>query len=170
VTPSSLFGWVKGTGGGILSKVAERTKSSVESVITTLDPQMKVLAPSVCSNGILSVDIYENKSKLPLSLTHTHIHTQANIIHISLPREPFLRERLSTIDLIVSTSIDLQFLILQTFFFSKQATLIRRSTVLSLPLQLAFPGLAYKLLNATLGYFISSCKQASLNKVHRLLW
>ena len=41
-SPSGLFGWVKGTGGGLLSKVAERTKSSVESVITTLDPQMKV--------------------------------------------------------------------------------------------------------------------------------
>lgn len=36
-----LFGWVKGTGGGLLSKVAEKTKSSVETVITTLDPQMK---------------------------------------------------------------------------------------------------------------------------------
>ena len=36
----SLFGWVKGTGGGILSKVAEKTKSSMETVITTLDPQV----------------------------------------------------------------------------------------------------------------------------------
>ena len=35
-----LFGWVKG-GGGLLSKVAEKTKSSVESVIMVLDPQMK---------------------------------------------------------------------------------------------------------------------------------
>ena len=35
-----LFGWVKGTGGGILSKVAEKTKSSMETVITTLDPQV----------------------------------------------------------------------------------------------------------------------------------
>ena len=35
-----LFGWVKG-GSGILSKVAEKTKSSVESVIMVLDPQMK---------------------------------------------------------------------------------------------------------------------------------
>ena len=36
-----LFGWVKGTGGGILSKVAEKTKSSMETVITTLDPQVR---------------------------------------------------------------------------------------------------------------------------------
>ena len=35
-----LFGWVKGTGGGLLSKVAEKTKTSMESVITTLDPQV----------------------------------------------------------------------------------------------------------------------------------
>ena len=35
-----LFGWVKGS-GGLFSKVAERTKSSVESVIMVLDPQMK---------------------------------------------------------------------------------------------------------------------------------
>ena len=37
----ALFGWVKGTGGGLLSKVAEKTKSSVETVITTLDPQVR---------------------------------------------------------------------------------------------------------------------------------
>ncbi len=36
-----MFGWVRGASGGILSRVAEKTKSSVESVITTLDPQMK---------------------------------------------------------------------------------------------------------------------------------
>lgn len=36
----SIFGWVKGS-GGLLSKVAEKTKSSVESVIMVLDPQMK---------------------------------------------------------------------------------------------------------------------------------
>ena len=35
-----LFGWVKGTGGGLLSKVAEKTKTSMETVITTLDPQV----------------------------------------------------------------------------------------------------------------------------------
>lgn len=38
-----LFGWVKGavSSGGILSKVAERAKNSVDSMITTLDPQMR---------------------------------------------------------------------------------------------------------------------------------
>lgn len=42
---SSLFGWVKDTvgnkGSSLLNKVAEKAKSSVGSVITTLDPQMK---------------------------------------------------------------------------------------------------------------------------------
>lgn len=41
---ANLFGWVKdaaaGT-GGILQKVAEKAKSSVDTLVTTLDPQMK---------------------------------------------------------------------------------------------------------------------------------
>lgn len=38
-----LFNWVKGavSSGGIISKVVEKTKSSVDSMITTLDPQMR---------------------------------------------------------------------------------------------------------------------------------
>nr|CAD7456854.1 unnamed protein product [Timema tahoe] len=39
-----LLGWMKGavgTSGGLLSKVAERAKNSVDSMITTLDPQMR---------------------------------------------------------------------------------------------------------------------------------
>ncbi|VVC97003.1 unnamed protein product [Leptidea sinapis] len=40
---SGLMTWVKGavSGGGLLQKVAEKAKSSVDSMITTLDPQMK---------------------------------------------------------------------------------------------------------------------------------
>ena len=40
---SSLMGWMKGAvaTGGILSRVAEKAKSSVDSMITTLDPQMR---------------------------------------------------------------------------------------------------------------------------------
>ncbi|XP_055594224.1 protein PRRC1-like [Uranotaenia lowii] len=40
---SALFGWVKGavSGNGILQKVAEKAKSSVDTIVTTLDPQMK---------------------------------------------------------------------------------------------------------------------------------
>ncbi|KAL0869682.1 hypothetical protein ABMA27_005929 [Loxostege sticticalis] len=40
---SGLFTWVKGavSTGGILHRVAEKAKSSVDTMITTLDPQMK---------------------------------------------------------------------------------------------------------------------------------
>lgn len=40
---SGLLTWMKGavSGGGLLQKVAEKAKSSVDSMITTLDPQMK---------------------------------------------------------------------------------------------------------------------------------
>ncbi len=50
--------------------------------------------------------------------------------------------RISTIDLLVLTSLDQLLFKLKVFFFflTKQASLIKRSTVLSLPLQLVFPG------------------------------
>ncbi|KAJ8718003.1 hypothetical protein PYW07_005933 [Mythimna separata] len=40
---SGIFTWMKGavSSGGILQRVAEKAKSSVDSMITTLDPQMK---------------------------------------------------------------------------------------------------------------------------------
>lgn len=40
---SGLITWVKGavSSGGLLQRVAEKAKSSVDSMITTLDPQMK---------------------------------------------------------------------------------------------------------------------------------
>ncbi|XP_058448540.1 protein PRRC1-like [Malaya genurostris] len=40
---SALFGWMKGavSQNGILQKVAEKAKSSVDTIVTTLDPQMK---------------------------------------------------------------------------------------------------------------------------------
>jgi len=63
--------------------------------------------------------------------------------------EPFLKVRLSTVDLLVLTSSDLLLLILKTFltFFAKQATLMRRSTVLSLPLQQVFPGHTFHIMS-----------------------
>jgi hypothetical protein len=58
------------------------------------------------------------------------------------PRNPYRRGQLSTVDLLVLTSLDQLLLILKTLltFFTKQASLRRRSTLLSLPLQLVFPG------------------------------
>lgn len=40
---SALFGWMKGavSSGGILQKVAEKAKNSVDTIVTTLDPQMR---------------------------------------------------------------------------------------------------------------------------------
>lgn len=41
---ANLFGWVKGAvsnSGGLLQKVADKAKSSVDSIVTTLDPQMR---------------------------------------------------------------------------------------------------------------------------------
>ncbi len=55
---------------------------------------------------------------------------------------PYWSGRLSTVDLLVLTSLDQLILLLKIlfiFFFTKQATLMRRSTVLSLPFQLVFP-------------------------------
>lgn len=57
-TLPGLFGWVKGTGGGLLSKVAEKTKSSMETVITTLDPQMKEY---IRSGGDITVVVASDK-------------------------------------------------------------------------------------------------------------
>jgi len=55
-----LFGWVKG-GSGILSKVAEKTKSSVESVIMVLDPQMKDYIHSSGSLRVIVASDNEDK-------------------------------------------------------------------------------------------------------------
>ena len=69
-----LFGWVKGTSGDLFSKVAEKTKSSVESVIMVLDPQMKgqytILRYNACSTEMTfqitygRVEIYASLSRL----------------------------------------------------------------------------------------------------------
>ncbi len=58
-----------------------------------------------------------------------------------LTREPLLKGMLSTVDLLVLTSLHkLLFILEKLFTFStQQATLTRRSTVLSLPLQFVFP-------------------------------
>lgn len=63
---SSLFGWVKDTvgnkGSSLLNKVAEKAKSSVGSVITTLDPQMKDF---MCKNVLIffTVIIFQGSLK-----------------------------------------------------------------------------------------------------------
>ncbi|XP_046399546.1 protein PRRC1-like [Ischnura elegans] len=56
-----LMGWVKdavGSSGGLLSKVAEKAKNSVDSMITTLDPQMKEF---LYSGGDMDVIVASDK-------------------------------------------------------------------------------------------------------------
>ena len=45
-----LFGWIPGK--GILAKVAEKARSSVDTMITTLDPQMKEF---ICEQNLSSL-------------------------------------------------------------------------------------------------------------------
>ncbi len=65
---------------------------------------------------------------------------------ISFDREALQMGKLSTVDLLVLTSKDQVLFILQALFsfLTKQVVLMRRSTVLSPPLQLAFPGFGQK--------------------------
>ncbi len=58
-----------------------------------------------------------------------------------LTGNPYRKGRISTVDLLVLPNLDQLLLKMQTLltFLHKHATLMRRSTVLSLPLQLAFP-------------------------------
>ena len=51
-----MFNWVKG--GNFLSRVVERTKTMSESVITTLDPQMKEF---IKSGGDVEVVVASDK-------------------------------------------------------------------------------------------------------------
>ncbi len=60
-------------------------------------------------------------------------------------RNPLWRERISTVDLHVLTISDQLVFILKPYFsfYTKQPISMRRSTVLSLPLRLEFPALAW---------------------------
>ncbi len=60
---------------------------------------------------------------------------------VCIGREVLLKKKLSTVDLLVLPILDLLLYILKLLitFFTKQATLVRRSNVLNLPLHLVFP-------------------------------
>jgi hypothetical protein len=72
------------------------------------------------------------------------LNTQKYCIDTSL-RETLLNGRLSTVNLLVLACLDkLLFILKISFtFLTKQATLMRRSTVLRLPPQLVFPASMY---------------------------
>ncbi|XP_045501637.1 protein PRRC1-like isoform X2 [Colias croceus] len=60
---SGLITWMKGamSSGGILQKVAEKAKNSVDSMITTLDPQMKEYLNNEGSGGDLYIVVASDK-------------------------------------------------------------------------------------------------------------
>ena len=84
---SGLFGWVKGASGGLLSKVAEKTKSSVETMITTLDPQMK---DYIYSGGDIQVVLTSNVANEldPIRDAFQTVFGRATVV--SLPAPPAL--------------------------------------------------------------------------------
>lgn len=63
-TSSSLFGWVKGAAdvsGGLLQKIGEKAMSSMDTLVTTLDPQMKEFIKSGGDVEILIASSKEDK-------------------------------------------------------------------------------------------------------------
>ncbi len=78
---------------------------------------------------------------LPFIWFNNEISMGENLL--SLSKEVLLKGRLSMVDLLVLSSLDQLLFIMKILFrcFTKQATLLRRSTVPSLPPQLVFPGL-----------------------------
>jgi hypothetical protein len=75
-------------------------------------------------------------------LVYLAISWQAKSLGRVKPGNPYWRGRLSTVDLLALTSLDQLLFIMQTLctFLQNKATLMRRSTVPSLPLQLVFLG------------------------------
>jgi hypothetical protein len=71
-------------------------------------------------------------------------------------------ERLSTVGLLAVTGLDQLLFVLKILFilFTKHATLKRRSTVLSLPLQLGFPAVTNHL-HSLVKRFNTSCLEAN---------
>ncbi|XP_075981508.1 protein PRRC1-like [Anticarsia gemmatalis] len=78
---SGLFTWMKGAvaTGGILHRVAEKAKSSVDSVITTLDPQMKEYLKS--GGDMLVVVASDKEVKIaPVRQAFQSVFAKANVI------------------------------------------------------------------------------------------
>ncbi len=82
------------------------------------------------------------------SLFGLTVNNKFQTLPIDTTKKPYLRGRFSTVDLHIRPGIDhlLFKLLILPSFFTKQATLMRRSTVRSLPPQLPFRGyrISYK--------------------------
>ncbi|CAH0392534.1 unnamed protein product [Bemisia tabaci] len=85
---SNLFGWMKDTvsskGGTLLSKVAEKAKTSVDSVITTLDPQMKEFLSLAPGNELEIVVASDKEVKIsPIREAFQNIVGKVNVRGVS---------------------------------------------------------------------------------------
>jgi hypothetical protein len=95
--------------------------------------------------------IYGTQSRIKLIAGLTEVAEPNSLITIGMELDKVIQGSLtegegsvSTVNLLVLTSLDQLLFILKLLFtsFTKQATLMRGATVLSLPLQLVFPGLS----------------------------
>ncbi len=102
-----------------------------------------VLAANMSTNVIhIKISMHKSQKTLDaLTLAPWAVRQQAVFsICLLCPGNPYWRDRLSTDDLLVLTNLDELLLIMQTLFTFYNS--MRRSTELSLPLQLVFPGCA----------------------------
>ncbi|XP_053695658.1 protein PRRC1-like [Sabethes cyaneus] len=81
---SALFGWVKGavSSNGILQKVAEKAKSSVDTIVTTLDPQMKEYINSGGDTEVIVASDKDDKVR-PIREAFQTVFGKATVIGLS---------------------------------------------------------------------------------------
>lgn len=81
---SALFGWMKGavTNNGILQKVAEKAKSSVDTIVTTLDPQMKEYINSGGDTEVIVASDKDDKVR-PIREAFQTVFGKATVIGLS---------------------------------------------------------------------------------------
>lgn len=81
---SALFGWMKGavSNNGILQKVAEKAKSSVDTIVTTLDPQMKEYINSGGDTEVIVASDKDDKVR-PIREAFQTVFGKATVIGLS---------------------------------------------------------------------------------------
>lgn len=81
---SALFGWMKGavSNNGILHKVAEKAKSSVDTIVTTLDPQMKEYINSGGDTEVIVASDKDDKVR-PIREAFQTVFGKATVIGLS---------------------------------------------------------------------------------------
>lgn len=83
---SALFGWMKGavSNNGILQKVAEKAKSSVDTIVTTLDPQMKEYINSGGDTEVIVASDKDDKVR-PIREAFQMVFGKATVIGLASP-------------------------------------------------------------------------------------